>query len=567
MATKQPNHKTVFAAHIRAIQPSEDDVKEVKASLSDLKQLLPAGIDPDKDYDLLYVAGNLTVGGLVNLNDDGVDIATSLATYKQFERRFVDIEHDRKRMCGFILHAGLTEFGSDKIITEDEARAANKPFNIAIVGVLWKSANPEMCAYLEEASAPTHTDYKALSLSFEVGFENYSIIGLRGDDKVIANAELTIDPDAKDFGRFEGCLRARKGSGVSPDDSSLRLYRVLKDGVLPLGGGVVTVPAAAVKGIVAITSPNPEAPIADADDMGDDSEGDIYSDLQAIKNEMSLLVTSASIKELSDIIFQQPRVSPSTTKTSIVLPMKNQALQSFQDKIAKAASLEDVKTIFATESLSDIIAAESVRLQKEKEVAESLASELQKAKDAADATALQTAKDLEVVRSEAVALKAELAEIRTAQETAAAQQKFQERMTALNDIFDLDDETRAFFLDDVKACSTDEAFAKFMDKNKKLHKEKMKDVKKQKAIDDKKKDDDAKAALVAALAAKGIKASAAETGLSIEEIIASAVAAPVNGEIVNVIVPPVDIKDAARAAFAGAFTIGGKPAAEFGTKK
>lgn len=569
MVTKLPKHKTVFAAHIRAIQPTDEDVKEVKASLSDLKQMLPAGIDPEQDFDLLYIAGNLTVAGVVNLNDDGVDLATSLATYKQFERRFVDIEHDRKRLCGYILHAGLSEFGTDKPITEDEARAANKPFNIAIVAVLWKVANPEMCAYIMEASSPTHSDYKALSLSFEVGFEDYKIIGLSGGNRVIADAMFTIEPESQDFSRFDSRLRVNKGDGSSPDDMGTRLYRVLKSDVSPLGGGVVGMPAAPVKGLTVISKPNVPVPapvVADDTDDAAAAAQEAEEVLLSVRNQFDLLATSLDLKSLSQIILPESSVSVFTTKPTIPSSMKNLALKSVQDQLAKATKIEEVKEIFASNAISDIIAAESVRLEAEKNKAEALASDLQAAKDAAEALNAQAQKDLETLRGEQSALKSELDTIKAAQVQAAAQQKFQERMTALDQVFDLDDETRAYFLEDVKSCASDEAFAKMMDKNKKFLKEKTKDFKKQKADDDKKKDDDSKAAraaLQSALESRGVKAKVSEAGvIDFEEVIASAVATPVNAAITNIIAPTPDLKDRARAAFAEAFTIGGKTAAQ-----
>lgn len=593
MASKESTYKTVFAAHIRAIQPTDEDVKEVKASLNDLKQLLPAGINPEQDYDLLYVAGDLTVAGMVNLNDDGVDIETSLATYKQFERRFLDVEHDRKRLCGYILHAGLTEFGTNKPLTEDEVRAANKPFNISIVAVLWKAVNPAMCDYIEAASAPTHTDYKALSLSFEVGFENYSIVAMRDGERNISKAELIVAPDDKAFDRFNSCLRAKKGQGVSPDDSNLKIYRVLKEGVLPLGGGVVSVPAAAVKGLTAITEANtkpvekededetPEHEDAETTDEEKKEEEAMKAarelaeqtekDIQSIRTQLDLLAASLDIKSIAEIILAKSSVSPSTTKTSTAFNMKNQALKALTDKFAAASKLEDVKEILASNAIADIIAAESVRLETEKNAAQALAADLQKAKDAAEASSAQTAKDLEAVKADAAALRAELDSMKAAQQAAAAAQKFQERMTALDDVFELDDETRAFFLDEVKACENDESFAKFMDKSKKFHKEKTKDFKKKKAEDDKKKDEDAKAALVAmqtTLASKGIKASINDAGtLNVDEILAAAAAAPVNADMTNIIEKQKNLADLAKAAFAGAFTIGGKSMTEISEKK
>ena len=119
---KEPKYKMSFrsvAGSVRVVDPTPETLKEAKASLSELKTLLPAGINPHEEPALLFVAGNLAVAGMVNLNDDGIDCETGLEIYKRFEKQQINLEHDRKQVRGYIIHAGLSEFGTDRVITED----------------------------------------------------------------------------------------------------------------------------------------------------------------------------------------------------------------------------------------------------------------------------------------------------------------------------------------------------------------------------------------------------------------------------------------------------------------
>lgn len=245
-------YTTRFAAKGHVIQPTEDVRNEARASLDQLKSLLPDGYNPEEQPDLLYFVGNLAVGGVLNKNDDAVSIEDALAIYRRFEQKLCDIEHDRKTIVGYILKAGLSEMGTNRPITEDEARAANVPFNITTVTVLWRVANKELCAFIEELSTPGSPDKDALSLSFEVGFNDYDIVLAPKGVTNLAQARI-IDSDSPHFDTFSRLLRVNKGKGVVKETGE-RVGRVLCGRIVPLGEGIVTVPAADVKGIAAITS-------------------------------------------------------------------------------------------------------------------------------------------------------------------------------------------------------------------------------------------------------------------------------------------------------------------------
>lgn len=224
---------------------------EACASLDKLRALLPPGIDPANQPTLLYIAANLAVAAVSNLNDDCITLDDALRTYRGFEWQFVDVEHNRAELRGFIVKAGLSELGTDRLITEAEARAAGKPVNIAVVIALWKVVDADLCAFIERMDAPASPDKGKLSLSFEVGFDDYDIVVLPAGASNLALATQVVTPDNADWSRYDRLLRVNGGRGVLGKDS--RVARIIMGNIVPLGAGIVTIPAAAVKGLTTIT--------------------------------------------------------------------------------------------------------------------------------------------------------------------------------------------------------------------------------------------------------------------------------------------------------------------------
>lgn len=539
--------KTVFAGQIRAIQPTEETRNEVKASLSRLRDLLPANINPEDEPALLFVAGNLAVAGLVNKNDDGYDIDTALATYKKFVWQQINLEHDRKHKVGFIVHAGLSEFGTDRIITEDEARASGKPFNVAVVMALWRvGEGSNLCEYIEEASTPTHPDFNALSLSFEMGFDGYYIAALPKDTPIIAQASMMVKPGESTYARFDESLRANKGSGLSPDDANQRIYRVINEGVIPLGGGIVTMPAAAVQGLVAIVK-KPEPIVPQQDGVKAEEERIIALALEEAQNTARMFF--ASLTEKIETLLKSPQ-SRVSLNTSINSPdMKHSDLQALKQLFAtasKVTKMEEITTALAgVNPIIDAITAESERQEAARLVAEKQAAEVAAAKAQIEATNVQMTKDLEAVRKE-------LAGIKQVAAAAAAEEAFNNRMADLESVFDLDDDTRAYFASEVKSCDTDEAYAAKKAGFLKVMKEKTKDAKKKKSDDDAKVSQAAQAALIARLGEKGVTAKFADDG-TISELIASAIANPTSSAAGSIEQPvnTGDLKELAQKALKG----------------
>lgn len=269
----EPRYTTRFLAKAHRYTPTSAERSEARASLDQLKVLLPADIVPEDDIDIVYFVGNLACPGLANANDDSVTWEDGIALAKGFERRQCNIEHNRKQIVGYIVKAGFSQFGSNALLSEDEVRAAKVPFNIVIVVAVWKVADKGLAEFIQEMGAPGSPDKDTLSLSFEVGFSSYDIavlpVGvtdLSQAVKVVTAPSAATYPDRASankalaaFQRYDDLLRVNKGSGVTR--AGERVVRVLSGDLIPLGAGVVTVPAAQVKGIEPIST-NPGAPVA-----------------------------------------------------------------------------------------------------------------------------------------------------------------------------------------------------------------------------------------------------------------------------------------------------------------
>lgn len=561
--------KTTFAAQIRAIEPSDTERQEAKASLTDLKALLPEGINPDDDPQLLYISANLYVAGMVNKNDDGVDIETALATYKGFEKQQLNIEHDRGRVAGYILHAGLSEFGTDRLITEDEARTVGRPFNVAVAAVLWKVNNPKLCSYITEASNPLHPDYKTLSLSFEVGFSSYDIAVIDSETRVVSEAKATYRPADADYETMAKKLRTNGGSGRPAVDSTDGIYQILTGTFIPLGGGIVTAPAAAVRGITAITEPVVSQVDENAADCEEFEVEDDNTEAAAIeiaaqtareqmtiaraemKADLARLMRLFEKKSLSHIISTETRVSP-ITSTTIQSYMSKTLLQQMKEKVASAEKPEDMKQVFAgVMEIADAIVQKSEELSAQLDAEKNRGAAIEAARAEAAAASDELKKTLDLVR-------AELDAIHATQAAAAAETQFNERMATIDEEFELADEERALLVDEVKPL--DEAgFGTWMARAKKLMKEKTKSFKKQQKDDKQKKTDE----MCAALKAKGITVTIDENDL-FKEIIASAQANNVSAPIENVIeTAGKTLAERAKTEFLENASIGGKKLSEY----
>ena len=241
------NHKytTTFSAVIKPVVSEEKDKYLALASMVELEKFLP-DVDIEKNIDLLPIAFNAFVANRVNRNGDVVDTETAVAMHDSFINKPINIEHNRKSIVGTILTAGFSSFGTDESLTKEQIEETKEPFNVTLGGVIWKIADQSLADKIESSSDPTSEDYMGISASWELGFSDYSLVILEGDEKNIENATEISDPEEVE--KHMDKLKGFGGKGKFDDNSSV--YRKVINDVVPLGIGLTENPAADVKGVL-----------------------------------------------------------------------------------------------------------------------------------------------------------------------------------------------------------------------------------------------------------------------------------------------------------------------------
>lgn len=214
------------------------------ASALDVSRFVP-DIDTDRNVDLLPIAFNACVVNRVNLNGDVVDTKTALAMYRFFVNKPINIEHNRQKVIGTVLSAGFSEFGTDAPMTEESVKDFNGPFNITLGAVVWKVVNNHLTDLIEESNDPTSENYMKISASWELGFTDYELVLMDGENKNISSG--TFISDAAQVDELKENLRVFGGTGKMKDGRSI--YRKVVNDVVPLGIGLTETPAADVKGV------------------------------------------------------------------------------------------------------------------------------------------------------------------------------------------------------------------------------------------------------------------------------------------------------------------------------
>ena len=415
-------YSTVFSSEIKPIVSEERDKYLALASAIEVAQFVPE-IDTDKQVDLLPIAFNAFVANRVNRNGDVVDTETALAFYEDFKNKPINIEHNRDKVIGTILTAGFSEFGTDKSLTEEEVIKLEGPFNVTLGGVIWRVVNERVASLIEDSADPSSEDYMKISASWELGFADFNLVLLEGNDKNIENG-IVIDNEIE-IKALEGNLRAMGGEGKTKDGKFI--YRKVVGNVVPLGIGLTETPAADVKGISTDSTAELE---------------DLQSKLSVEKSEDTFAeVDKTSQKQEKNVIIQN------------------------EEKIMKIESMKDI----TNESLKELSAsAVSDFIESElKEASERFSAEQIKAeealKDAQEKIAAVSA-DSDKIKAELDSVTEKLGSLEVEKTEREAEALFNQRMASLDESFVLEDEDRQVLAEQVKALDEEgwESFSKRM---------------------------------------------------------------------------------------------------------
>ena len=417
-------YTAIFSSEIKPIVSEERDKYLALASAIEVAQFVPE-IDTEKQVDLLPIAFNAFVANRVNRNGDVVDTETALAFYKDFKNKPINIEHNRDKVIGTILTAGFSEFGTDKSLTEEEIVELEGPFNVTLGGVIWRVVNERVASLIEDSAAPSSEEYMKISASWELGFADYNLVLLEGNDKNIENG-VEIDNEVE-IKALEDNLKALGGDGKTKDGKFI--YRKVIGNVVPLGIGLTESPAADVKGV---------------------STADTDEELESLQDKMSLE------KEEKDTFAE-------VDKTSQI--QENNVIIQNEEKIMKIESIKDI----TNESLKELSAsAVSDFIESElKEASERFSAEQIKAeealKDAQEKIASVSA-DNDKIKAELDSVAEKLGSLEVEKTEREDEALFNQRMASLDESFVLEDEDRQVLAEQVKSLDEEgwESFSKRM---------------------------------------------------------------------------------------------------------
>ena len=405
---KQFKYTTSFSSTLKPLVSEEKDKYLAMASLMEVADFIP-DVDTSKDVDLLPIAFNACVANRVNKNGDVMDNATAVKVYKNFINKPINIEHNRDRIVGTILTSGFSEFGTDKALTEAQASEMKGPFNITLGGVIWKVASSELADLIEDSADPTSENYLKISASWELGFTDYHLVILPEDEKNIENGQFITE--AEEIDKLSSHLRALGGDGKL--DNGKNVYRQVVAEVVPLGIGLTETPAAEVKGVATEEDKKEGSP--------DNQQKNESSQIETNKaSEIKMKKTIENINEINDSSLKE--LSASTITDFIKSELEKAADQYKLEMTEKEEALKA-----ATEK-SDTLQAEH----------DQLTDELTKVKDA-------------------------LGELEKASAEREAEEKFNQRMSILDEEYALNDQDREVIASDIKDMD-DEAFTAYHNK-------------------------------------------------------------------------------------------------------
>lgn len=440
-------YTTCFDSQILASAGNEEYQTNIsQASLDALKNLMPSEIDLDINIDLLAVAFNAAVVNVFNKNHDGINTDVAKAVYKYFLHKPTNIEHKKEKVVGHIVSSGLSSFGENQLIDEDDLNENNyDPFNIALSAVIYKTVNKDFANLVERSLNKEDSLYNAISASWEIGFNDYVIaVG----SKNLKDAEIISDP--KHIEEFKGYLKAFDGDGTMEDGTEV--YRLVHGDVYPLGIGFTTNPAANVKGMVQLD--NKKKAEAEANITQKDIEKiTVNKDIFLKKIKKIKKKSSHNIKEnvISDKDIINSCINEMEMK-DLINELKETIQASTADKFSEEAVANVIKVVTeAIKDRSESYVAERAEVEKQKE-------ELAQAKTEAEERVKQMEEQLASTQEKLTQLEAE-------QQAAKASQIFNDRMDSLDAEYELSDDDRKIIASDVqKLDESEESFASYQER-------------------------------------------------------------------------------------------------------
>lgn len=296
---KNFKYSTSFSSAIKTVIPNDYDKYLATASLNSLKDVFSDGLDPEANQDLLYIAANGAVGGISNKNYDCISTADMVKIAPQSINKYFTVEHSRKDgAVGAISNYGFSEYGSNKILTQEEALASKDPVNWVVAGYIWRVLSPGLVKMLIQSSDENSLNYSKCSLSWEILFSEYNL--MVGSSN-INDAQIITDPDKIE--KLSKYLRANGGSGIIKETKE-SVHRLIVGEMIPAGYSVVARPAASVQGILTIEDEVPQ--IIPIKSQAEEDKSNEVIEINSIDKSLELAAAYSDVAEINNSITLVP---------------------------------------------------------------------------------------------------------------------------------------------------------------------------------------------------------------------------------------------------------------------
>ena len=448
-------YKATFASVLKCVTPTEKNKYLALASLQDLKRLLPStSLD---DEDLLPIAANVCVANVANKNGDVISTATALKIYERFKHKYINVEHDQEKIVGHIVNASLSRFDTDYAtgvgseVLDPKDLKPGEPFNISIGGYIYRKPAKNVTAKILDSNDPNSEDYLALAVSWEIGFDEYSIaLG----SEALGECKLLNSPE--DIAKYTPYLIAEGGSGktMAGEYVSRLLDSPDELGVVPLGIGLTFTPAGSVAGVVTpLLTQKAIASVNSENNSTEDTNKISHSTPTNVTNNTPIMKKFTSLAEIT----------------------------SLNDETVKDYSFANVGHVI-TAAIEDAAKAHQSALAAEKQD-----------KEAAKAALDQAVSNAKVTEAKVKELETTISDLQQKQQTAEAAAKYQSRMAGLDEEYELTPELRTIISSEITGLD-DKGFEAYAKKAGVLFSDRSKSAlaAKKKADDAKMKDDSAK---------------------------------------------------------------------------
>jgi len=424
----------------------QENIKISKASMDDLKTLMPDSINLDKNIDLIGVAFNAAVVNKFNKNHDGISTDTALAVKDYFVHKPTNIEHKKQRIVGHIVSAGFSGYGDNEILTDQDLADYEDPFNIALGAVVYRMVDKKFAQLLNESADPESPLHNQVSASWEIGFNDYQIAV--GSENL---SEAEIVTDQKQIEELSQYLKASEGNGTMKDGTLVR--RLVVGDVYPLGIGFTANPAADVEGVV-LADTGTDIEISDRRDSSvniDDRSERILKNILNFKNKIS--------QSEKNTVKSERESNPSIMNT-------NQLVQEIKSVLDEKLSSEKMsKDTFAEESVASISNLVNQAIREKNEEYKQQLSSAQEEKAQIEAQHQELTASVEEMKQKLEAAEDKIRQFEDDQQRQEALARFNARMEAVEQDYELSEADLKIVASEVKELdAADEAFASYREK-------------------------------------------------------------------------------------------------------